>query len=60
MTDRTALAQAFLAQTEWADATSSLLAGDASNRKYHRLCPSSPTPRPTPTASLTEFCFTKN
>ncbi|WP_306114884.1 MULTISPECIES: aminoglycoside phosphotransferase family protein [unclassified Roseovarius] len=37
MTDRAALAQAFLAQTEWADATSSLLAGDASNRKYHRL-----------------------
>lgn len=37
MTDRAALAQAFLAQTTWADATSSLLAGDASNRKYYRL-----------------------
>ncbi len=37
MTDRAALAQAFLARTAWADATSSLLAGDASNRKYYRL-----------------------
>ena len=37
MTDRTALAQQFLAGTDWSDAGSSLLAGDASNRKYYRL-----------------------
>lgn len=37
MTDRMALARQFLATTEWANAESSLLAGDASNRKYYRL-----------------------
>ena len=42
MTDRTALAQQFLAGTDWADAGSSLLAGDASNRKYYRLSRTGP------------------
>lgn len=37
MTDRTSQAQAFLNQTDWAGAEVKLLAGDASNRKYHRL-----------------------
>ena len=37
MTDRSRLAQDFLAKTEWLQANSVLLAGDASNRKYFRL-----------------------
>ena len=37
MTDRPGLAQAFLKRTRWADAQVTLLAGDASNRRYHRL-----------------------
>jgi aminoglycoside/choline kinase family phosphotransferase len=37
MTDRTELANAFLAGTEWAAATRAPLAGDASNRRYERL-----------------------
>ncbi|MFY9237709.1 MAG: phosphotransferase [Roseovarius sp.] len=37
MTDRTELAHAFVAQTEWAAAEWAPLAGDASNRRYLRL-----------------------
>ena len=37
MTDRTALADAFLATTDWAGARRAPLAGDASNRRYERL-----------------------
>lgn len=37
MTDRTALADAFLATTDWADSRRAPLAGDASNRRYERL-----------------------
>lgn len=37
MTDRTALATAFLDRTEWAGVPRGLLAGDASNRRYERL-----------------------
>ncbi|WP_299850511.1 phosphotransferase [uncultured Roseovarius sp.] len=37
MTDRPSLARAFLLEAKWADAQMKLLAGDASNRKYHRL-----------------------
>jgi len=37
MTDRAALAAAFLAQTDWRDAAIGPLAGDASNRRYERL-----------------------
>ncbi len=37
MTDRADLAQAFIAGTEWKNAERSLLAGDASNRRYDRL-----------------------
>lgn len=37
MTDRAALAVAFLASTDWASAIRNLLAGDASNRRYERL-----------------------
>ena len=37
MADRLDLAKAFLNRTDWASAHSSLLAGDASNRKYFRL-----------------------
>lgn len=37
MTDRLELARAFLHEANWADARMTLLAGDASNRKYHRI-----------------------
>lgn len=37
MTDRNALATAFLNRTEWAGTPRALLAGDASNRRYERL-----------------------
>ena len=37
MADRMAQIRAFLDQTDWRDATSAPLAGDASNRKYLRL-----------------------
>lgn len=37
MTDRTDLADAFLARTPWAGAQRAPLAGDASNRRYERL-----------------------
>ena len=37
MTDRSVLADAFLASTRWAKARRSPLAGDASNRRYERL-----------------------
>ncbi|MDF1716573.1 MAG: phosphotransferase [Antarcticimicrobium sp.] len=37
MTDRTALADSFLATTDWSQATRAPLAGDASNRRYERL-----------------------
>jgi aminoglycoside/choline kinase family phosphotransferase len=37
MTDRTDLANSFLAATPWADARRAPLAGDASNRRYERL-----------------------
>ncbi|SLN33050.1 Phosphotransferase enzyme family protein [Roseovarius gaetbuli] len=37
MTDRVLLQQAFIAQTDWADAIIAPLAGDASNRRYLRL-----------------------
>ncbi len=37
MTDRAGLQQAFIAQTDWADALIAPLAGDASNRRYLRL-----------------------
>lgn len=37
MTNRSALAQALIAQTPWANATRAPLAGDASNRRYERL-----------------------
>ena len=37
MPDRTQLADTFLAGTDWADSTRTLLAGDASNRRYDRL-----------------------
>lgn len=37
MTERALLARSFLGGTEWAEARVSLLAGDASNRAYHRL-----------------------
>lgn len=37
MTDRAALAKAFLDTTDWRGGTRSLLAGDASNRKYDRV-----------------------
>lgn len=37
MTDRSALADAFLASTRWAKARRAPLAGDASNRRYERL-----------------------
>lgn len=37
MTDRAKLADAFLAGTDWANADRTLLAGDASNRRYQRL-----------------------
>lgn len=37
MTDRAALARAFLAASPWADAVRAPLAGDASNRRYERL-----------------------
>lgn len=37
MTDRAVLQQAFIAQTDWADAVIAPLAGDASNRRYLRL-----------------------
>lgn len=37
LTDRAALATAFLSRTDWAGQPRSLLAGDASNRKYFRL-----------------------
>ncbi len=36
-TNRAVLAEALVAQTRWADATHSPLAGDASNRRYERL-----------------------
>ncbi len=38
MTDRHALAYAFLKRTGWDQAVRAPLAGDASNRKYERLC----------------------
>lgn len=37
MTDRAELARVFLASTEWAGSERTLLAGDASNRRYERL-----------------------
>ena len=37
MTNRAVLAEALIAQTQWADATRTPLAGDASNRRYERL-----------------------
>lgn len=37
MTNRTVLAEALIAQTPWAEATRTPLAGDASNRRYERL-----------------------
>lgn len=37
MTQRSAAAAAFLATTDWRDAAQTMLAGDASNRKYFRL-----------------------
>lgn len=37
MTGRAALAEAFLAQTTWANSVRATLAGDASNRRYERL-----------------------
>lgn len=37
MTKRSAAAAAFLATTDWHDAAQTMLAGDASNRKYFRL-----------------------
>ncbi|GAA6202559.1 phosphotransferase [Aquicoccus sp. SU-CL01552] len=37
MTDRSTLADSFLATTDWAQATRAPLAGDASNRRYERL-----------------------
>ncbi|MHA6264259.1 aminoglycoside phosphotransferase family protein [Arenibacterium sp. CAU 1754] len=37
MTDRAALATAFLNRTDWADTARAPLAGDASNRRYERL-----------------------
>ncbi|MFK7751663.1 MAG: aminoglycoside phosphotransferase family protein [Sedimentitalea sp.] len=37
MTDRAALADRFIASTDWADAARGPLAGDASNRKYERM-----------------------
>ncbi len=37
MTNRAILAEALLAQTEWANADHAPLAGDASNRRYERL-----------------------
>ncbi|MFD1511582.1 aminoglycoside phosphotransferase family protein [Lacimonas salitolerans] len=37
MTDRAALAQAFLDTTDWRGGTRTLLAGDASNRRYDRV-----------------------
>ncbi len=37
MTNRTVLAQALIAQTQWAGAERAFLAGDASNRRYERL-----------------------
>lgn len=38
MTDRAACLTAFLAGTDWSGVPRHLLAGDASHRKYHRLC----------------------
>ncbi|WP_171178740.1 aminoglycoside phosphotransferase family protein [Ruegeria sp. HKCCA4633] len=37
MTNRTVLAEALIAQTQWANATRAPLAGDASDRRYERL-----------------------
>lgn len=37
MTDRDALARAFLATTEWAEGRRAALTGDASNRRYERI-----------------------
>lgn len=37
MSDRSALATAFLAETDWADSSRTPLAGDASARRYERL-----------------------
>ncbi|WP_170481107.1 aminoglycoside phosphotransferase family protein [Ruegeria arenilitoris] len=37
MTNRAILAEALIAQTEWADAIHTPLAGDASNRRYERV-----------------------
>ncbi|MBD3665210.1 aminoglycoside phosphotransferase family protein [Sulfitobacter aestuariivivens] len=37
MTDRPARLQAFIAQSGWSDSTRTLVAGDASNRRYDRL-----------------------
>lgn len=42
MTDRADLIQNFLSSTPWASADRSLLAGDASNRRYERLCLENP------------------
>ncbi|WP_407493848.1 aminoglycoside phosphotransferase family protein [Pseudooceanicola sp. MF1-13] len=36
-TDRAALKSAFIASTDWAGASATMVAGDASNRKYDRL-----------------------
>ena len=37
MTDRAALAAKFIKQSRWGESNSTLLAGDASNRRYDRL-----------------------